>query len=105
MNPSTVSGPGCSSVIEGGVDQRDLVAPAHDIDLAYAEQLAELARGHRDRTRLADARLSGRGQRIRKRLRRMKRDVAFDLLQHLVDMAVENGDRAVRTQQRHGLRG
>ena len=78
---------------------------AHNAELARAEQLAEFARGHRDRTGLADARLSGCRQRVRERHRGVQRDIAFDLLQHLMDVSIQHRDRSERTQQRHRLRG
>src|SRR5678815_3708445 len=47
------------SAIERRVDQRDVVPPLDNAELARAEKLAELARADRDRTGLADAGLSG----------------------------------------------
>ena len=53
---------------------------AYNAELARAEQLAEFAGGHRYRTGLADARLSGCGQRVGERHRGVQCDVAFDFL-------------------------
>src|SRR5512144_429606 len=91
------------AVVERRVDQRKIVTTAYDAELPRAEQLAELARGHCDRPRLADARLPGRGERVGKRHRRVQRDVAFDLLQHLMDVAIQNGHGSERTQKCHHL--
>src|SRR4029077_10358973 len=93
-----------SSGSERRVDQSELMPSADNADLARAEQLAELAGRHGDRTGLADARLARRGQRIGQRHRGVQRNIAFDLLQHLMDVAVEHGDRSERTQQRYRLR-
>src|SRR6266851_7156637 len=54
----------CKSASERCVDQRKIMAPTYHAELARAEQLAEFAGRHGDRTGLADARLSGGGQRI-----------------------------------------
>jgi len=85
----------CKSASERCVDQRKIMAPTYYAELARAEQLAELAGGHCYRTGLADARLSGGGQRVGERHRGVQRDIAFDLLQHLMDMSVQYGDSGI----------
>src|SRR5439155_22839393 len=82
----------CKSAVEWSVDQRKLMPTGYDADLAHAEQLAELAGGHRYRTRLPDAFLSGCGQRVGERHGGVQGDIALDLLQHLMDVPVEHGD-------------
>src|SRR6266481_595916 len=95
----------CKSAGERCVDQGKFMPTAYDAELARAEQLAEFAGRYCDRTGLADARLSGRGQRISERHGRVQGNIAFDLLQHLMDMSVQHCDRSERAQQRHRLRG
>src|SRR5207302_7484507 len=93
----------CKSAIERRVDQRKFMPSAYNAELARAEQFAEFARGHRDRTGLADSGLSWCRKWVRERHCGVQRDIAFDLLQHLMDMSVQHRDRSERTQQRHRL--
>src|SRR5204863_3501977 len=78
---------------------------AHNAELASTEELPEFTRRHRYRTGLADALLSGRRQWVGERHRGMQGNVSFGLLQHLMDMSVQNRDRSEWTQERHRLRG
>src|SRR6266436_6131470 len=57
--------------------------------LAYAQHAAQLLRRYLERARAGGG--AGRRLRIGRRHRRVEGDVAFDLLQHLMDMAVKHG--------------
>src|SRR5487761_917869 len=64
---------------------------ALDRDLAHAEHAAQLLRRHLERT--WSGALAGRRLRERRRQGRLERDVTFDFLHDLMDVAVEHGDR------------
>src|SRR6266702_2013940 len=80
------------SALQRRVDDRKRLAALLEIDAGDAEHGAKLG--------VLDLHRSGRGGGPRRRLREGGRargvegDVAFDLLHHLVDVAVQHGDRA-----------
>src|ERR1700685_470842 len=64
-----------------------------------AKPAGQFIRGHSERCRTGT--LAGRRLRIRGGARRVEGDVAFDFLNDLMDMAVQNGDRAKTAQLTH----
>src|SRR5882724_2637170 len=91
--PSFVAPDRCisSRAIERRIDQRERLRSGNDVDAAGTEQLAALARIDLQRPR------GRRFPRLRLRIGgghgRVETHIAFDLLNHLMDMAVEHGDR------------
>src|SRR5256885_6330947 len=78
--------------LQRGVDDRKALLARLEVDAGNAEQRTQLG--------ILDLHRPGRGRRARRRLREGGRacgvegHVALDLLHHLVDVAVEYGDRA-----------
>src|SRR5580704_10484021 len=90
--PILVSIGPASSALQRRIDDREpLVAPL-EVDRGDAEHAAQLVVGDLERPR----RLRRSWRRLRKcgRARGVEGDVAFNLLHHLVDVAVEHGHRA-----------
>src|SRR4029077_12792550 len=90
--PILVSIGPASSALQRRIDDREPLVALLEVDRCYAEQAAQLVVGDLERPR----RLRRAGRRLRKcgRAGGVEGDVAFNLLHHLVDVAVEHGHRA-----------
>src|SRR3954468_8851725 len=77
------------SALQRGVDDSETLVAAFERHAGDAEHRAELVFGYLHRS----GRRRGSRRRLRKRGRAcgVKGDIAFDLLHHLMDMAVEHG--------------
>src|SRR6185312_4918941 len=90
------------STLQRRVDDAEPLLALLAGDAGSAEQRAQLVAC--DLHRAGRLRRTGRGLRERGRARRVEGDVTLDLLHHLVDMAVEHGDRAEAFQVGERLR-
>src|SRR6516162_2791441 len=91
-----------ASALQWLIDDGEPLLPTHEIYLGNPEQRTQLV--VRDLHRTRRGRGTGRWLRERGRHGGMEGDMAFNFLHHLMDVAVEHGDRAEPLQKFDGAR-